>query len=327
MLLEKRKKMPNIVHNSCMIDPRLMTLRTFAACGSVAATAKLTGYSPSAVSAQLRELQRMLGMQLLAKDGRGVRLTSTGRHLVAESDKLVTEWERLRSSALTAEGRVQSHLGLGGFSTAAAQLLAPLAAQLRTTRPDVEVQVIEASPARCYELLIAERIDLAVVVAMQTESHMEEEFQFQQTTLLNDPLDVVLPADHPLAGRETVRLEELAEDRWISDTPGSAYRALFTAAFTAVGVSPRVAHEALEWETMVAFVGAGLGVGLLPRLATIGSTGNVRRLRLVGPGRPTRRIVASVRTGSMDSPLVGESLQILQATAHRILSERLVEEN
>ena len=63
---------------------------------------------------------------------------------------------------MEAGDQVQSHFGLGGFSTAAAQLLAPLAATLRSTRPSLEVQVLEANPARCFDLLVAERIDLAV---------------------------------------------------------------------------------------------------------------------------------------------------------------------
>ena len=82
-LQQKRKILKITMQNRCMIDPRLITLRVFARCGTIGATAELTGYSPSAVSAQLRELQRVLGMQLLAKDGRGVRLTATGRFLVA----------------------------------------------------------------------------------------------------------------------------------------------------------------------------------------------------------------------------------------------------
>jgi DNA-binding transcriptional LysR family regulator len=315
-----------MVHNVCMIDPRLTTLRVFARCGTVGATAELTGYSPSAVSAQLRELQRVLGMQLLAKDGRGVRLTATGRFLVAGSDTLITEWERLRAAALEAGDQVQSHFGLGGFSTAAAQLLAPLAAALRSSRPLLEVQVLEANPARCFDLLVAERIDLAVIVAMQSETYVEEDPRFEQTTLLNDPLDVILPSDHRLASRETVTLEELATEPWITEAPGSTYHALFTAAFTAVGVTPRIAHEAVEWETQIAFVGAGLGVGLLPRLAPLGSAENVTRLRITGQGKPARRIVAAVRKGSLGSPLIKESLGILQARAKRILTERLEEE-
>ena len=157
------------MHNGCMIDPRLITLRVFARCGSVGTTAELTGYSPSAVSAQLRELQRVLGMKLLTKDGRGVRLTATGRFLVAGSDSLIADWESLRAAAMTAGDQVQSRFGLGGFSTAAAQLLAPLAATLRSTRPLLEVHVIEANPARCFDLLVAERIDLAVIIAMQSD--------------------------------------------------------------------------------------------------------------------------------------------------------------
>ncbi|MGO2480292.1 helix-turn-helix domain-containing protein, partial [Glutamicibacter ardleyensis] len=62
-----------------MIDPRLITLRVFSSVGTVARTAELTGYSPSAVSAQLRELQRSLGIKLLIKDGRGIQLTVAGR--------------------------------------------------------------------------------------------------------------------------------------------------------------------------------------------------------------------------------------------------------
>lgn len=314
------------MHNSCMIDSRLMTLRTFAACGTVAATAELTGYSPSAVSAQLRELQRALGVALLVKEGRRVRLTAAGRHLVAGSDGLVAEWERLHASTLNADDQVRSSLGLGGFSSAAAQLLAPLAKHLREEYPDVAVQLIEASPQRCFELLVAERIDVAVVVSMQAGHSVEDEARFEQVALLDDLLDVVVPADHPLAMAGKVRLEELAGDNWITDAPGSTYRALFTAAFTAIGVSPRIAHESQEWETMTAFVAAGLGVGFLPRLAPLGGSESVRRLRLIGPSRPTRRVVAAVRRGSLGSALVGESLDFLQAAARRIVDSRLVDE-
>jgi len=161
---------------------------------------------------------------------------------------------------------------------------------------------------------------------MQSDMHADEDQRFEQTTLLNDPLDVILPSDHRLATRETVTLEELATDPWITEAPGSAYHALFTAAFTAVGVTPRIAHEAVEWETQIAFVGAGLGVGLLPRLATLGSAENVTRLPISGRGKPSRRIVAAVRKGSIGSPLIKDSLAILQDRAKRILTERLEDE-
>ncbi|RZU63324.1 LysR family transcriptional regulator [Zhihengliuella halotolerans] len=308
-----------------MIDHRLTTLRAFASCGTIAATAELTGYSPSAVSAQLRELQNSLGMRLLVKEGRGLQLTSAGRSLVLRSDALVAEWERIKATAMSESGEAPTDFGLGGFSTAASNLLVPLAADMRRTRPEVRVHVAEASPSRCLELLAAERIDLAVVVATEAEASLGSDARFQETTLLNDPLDVMIPADHEHAGRESISLTELAGEAWISDAVGTPYRSLFAAAFTAVGVTPRVEHEATEWETATALVGAGMGLGLIPRLASLGGAENVTRLPISGLGRPTRRIVATIRRGTEGAPLIADSLGFLRTTARRLLSERLDE--
>jgi DNA-binding transcriptional LysR family regulator len=104
--------------------------------------------------------------------------------------------------------------------------------------------------------------------------------------------------------------------------PGSTYRALFTAAFVAVGQTPRVVHQSAEWDSMTAFVSAGLGVGFLPRLAPLSGVKNVVRLRLAGPNRPVRRILAVGRRGSLESPLIRESLAMLQQSARGILAER-----
>ncbi|GAB3754000.1 LysR family transcriptional regulator [Zhihengliuella somnathii] len=303
-----------------MIDQRLMTLRTFSVCGTVAATAELTGYSRSAVSAQLRELQQSVGMKLMVKDGRGLRLTAAGRHLVSQTDSLVAEWDRIKSEALTVGQQTQKRFGIGGFSTAATSLLAPLASNLRRTQPEVQVQVVEASPARCFELLVTERIDLAVVVAMQTDIHVDGDPRFELTPLLTDPLDVMLPADHAYADRESISLEEVASEAWITSAPGTTYHALFTAAFTAVGATARVEHETLEWETAIALVGAGMGVGLVPRLVSLGEVENVTRVHLSGAGKPSRRIVAAVRSGTAGSPLIKSSLDYLKSTARCVIA-------
>jgi DNA-binding transcriptional LysR family regulator len=313
-----------IVHNVCMIDPRLVTLRAFAECGTVHATAELTGYSPSAVSSQLKELQRSLGMRLVTKSGRGLRLTSTGRALVEGSDHLMAEWERVRSAALSAGDSNPSALGLGGFSTAATNLLAPLAGSLKHTHPAMTVRVVEADPARCFDLLLSEKIDLAVIVAMQATTVVDP--RFEQIPLLDDPLDVIVHAGHPAARWNSVKLADLAGEPWITGESGGVYHALFTAAFAAAGRTPHVAHHVIEWETSMALVEAGVGIGLLPRLAPLTGTGNVIRLELTGPNRPVRKIVAAVRAGSSTSPLIRSCLQTLRDTATTIMESRSAEE-
>lgn len=309
-----------------MIDSRLHVLRTFGTCGTVSATAELTGYSPSAVSAQLREYQRALGMKLLVKDGRGLRLTSTGRYLVERSDDLIEQWEHIRASALSAGEQTPTDFGIGGFSTAASNLLAPLAAHMKRTKPQVHVRVVEAPPARCFELLVAERIDLAVVIAMQADVQVDDDPRFEQIILLNDPLDVIVSSEHPVAGRSSVTLNELAREDWITDAPGSSYRSLFTAAFTAVGITPRITHEIAEWETSIALVEAGVGIGLMPRLVSLESVRDVVRVQIAGDHVPTRRIVAAMRAGSLKSPLIRDSLSHLRDTARMILGTRLEQE-
>lgn len=306
-----------------MIDPRLLVLRTFAKSGTVAATAELTGYSPSAVSAQLREYQRAVGMRLLIKDGRGLRLTATGRYLVDQTDQLVADWERIRSAALSAGDQTPRTFGIGGFSTAASNLLAPLAAHLQSAHPVVNVHVIEAPPARCFDLLIAERIDLAVVIAMQADVQVDDDPRFEQLALLDDPLDVMVSASHPVAQRNSVTLQELAREVWITDAPGSSYRALFTSAFTAAGITPKITHEIAEWETGMALIEVGVGIGLVPRLASFETTRDVVRVRISGEHPPTRKIIAVMRTGSLESPLIRQSLAHLRQTARNILGTRL----
>ncbi|MGB4776893.1 LysR family transcriptional regulator [Microbacterium sp.] len=305
-----------------MIDHRLATLRAFALCGTVSATAELVGASASTVSTHLRELQREFGVKLVTKDGRGLRLTSAGRRLVTGSDALVEAWERIRADVLRGEQQGPIAFGIGGFSTAAANLLAPLAGHLRETQAGARVHVIEADPERCLELLAAERLDLALVIAAQATVTNERDDRFDQVSLFDDPLDVMMPTWHTLASRKVVTLRELAREDWITDQRGGPYRALFTAAFTAAGVTPRIAHEAVEWETAIALVGAGMGMGLVPRLMRVEGFENVVRVGLSGPERPSRRVLAVVRRGSMDAPLVQESLRFLNRRVREVLAHR-----
>ena len=174
---------------------------------------------------------------------------------------------------------------------------------------------------------VAERIDLAVVIAMQADVQVDDDPRFEQITLLNDPLDVIVSAEHPVAGRNSVTLQELAREDWTTDAPGSSYHALFTAAFTAIGTTPRIAHEVAEWETSMALVEAGVGIGLVPRLASLESVRDVVRVRIAGDRGPMRKIVAAMRAGSLESPLIRDSLSHLRRTARQILGTRLDQES
>ena len=132
-----------------------------------------------------------------------------------------------------------------------------------------------------------------------------------------DPLRIALPAGHPLAGGGSggaVELSDLSGERWIAGRPGTHCGAVVMTAARAAGFEPDVVAHGNEFATMLALVAAGLGVALVPGLAT--AAGAVPGVALLEP-RPARnrRIYAAVRPGSGRRAAVAAVLAALAARA------------
>ncbi len=309
-----------IVQNDCMIDSRLNVLRVVAARGTVTAAAEALNFSPSAVSHQLRSLANDLGVPLLEQDGRGIRLTESARILLKHADDLYALWEEIRSELAETDPDQIRSLRLCGFSTAASALLPHVAAKVRATHPRCAVRIIEADPEECFELLLAQQADLAVVVATAS-TPPRTDTRFDQKELLDDPLDLLVPADHELAGRTSVLLSEAANEPWIMDRPGRAHHRLVLTACAAAGFTPSIAHESSEWDTGAALVGAGLGVALIPRLARIPTGDRIVRVPLRGDPTPARHILTGVRRGSRRQPPIATALNALEDIASQRMAK------
>ncbi len=308
--------MQRIVQNCCMIDPRLHVLRVLAQRGTVTAVAEALNYTPSAVSHQLRSLARELGVTLLVHEGRGVRLTPAAQILVAHADELFTRWEEMRADIARGADEELGRLVLAGFSTGAAALLPYAAKAVRAGRPGLTVQIIEADPQECFDLLLSGEADVAVVVATDSLPPSIDP-RFDQRPLLDDPLDLLVPADHHLAQRDSVPLEEAADELWIGDRPGRPHHQLVLTACAAAGFTPAIVHYGVEWDTGAALVGAGFGVALVPRLARLPAGYPVARVRLRGDPSPARHILTVVRRGSRDQPVIADALRALEDVASR----------
>lgn len=303
-----------------MIDPRLHVLRVLAERGTVTAAATALQYTPSAVSHQLRTLARDLGVTLLEPDGRGLRLTTAGQVLLERVDGLFAHWEEINADlARSATGHAGT-VGLCGFSTAAAALLPYAAARVRAAHPLAVVRIIEADPVECFDLLLTGGADVAVVVSIPSLPPMHDP-RFDQAPLLEDPLDLLVSDDHPLAARPSVSLADAAAEPWILDRPGRPYRQLVQAACATAGFSPAIAHEAAEWETGAALVDAGLGVALVPRLAHLPSGYRITRVPLHGDPSPVRQVLSGIRGGSGRQPVVATALEAL-AEATTLTADR-----
>jgi DNA-binding transcriptional LysR family regulator len=128
--------------------------------------------------------------------------------------------------------------------------------------------------------------------------------------LLDDPFDVALPVDHPLADRDSVTVKELAGDDWISWSTGQICHDWLVRTLRVQGVEPRVMHTASEHSTQLALVGAGLGAAVIPRLGREPAPRSVRFVA-IDPS-PTRRIFALWRDSATARPAIGATLDALQ---------------
>lgn len=291
-----------------MIDRRLRVLRAIERHGTVTAAAEVCRMTTSAASHQMQALARELGVVLLEQEGRGVRLTSAARTLLAHGEALTAQWERAVADLAThGAGDVGGTLRFCGFSTAAAAVVPQALDRLRREHPALRLHLRETEPSRSFDLLAAGDADIAVVVATPNIPPVSDA-AFDQQTLYDEPLDLLVGAGHPVVGRPDVALSEMAADPWICSSPGRAYHQLVTLACTSAGFAPDVAHYADEWDTGAALVARGFGVALVPRLADLPARHDTRRIPIGAPPVPIRRVIAAVRAGSQEQPTIAAGL-------------------
>lgn len=301
-----------------MIDPKLRVLQLVAHHGTVTAAAAALHYTPSAVSHQLRQLADELGVELVVPSGRGIRLTAAAATVLRHADVLHAQAERARAELAAATDEPSGSFTLCGFSTAATHLLPPAAAVLRDHYPQLNVRVIEAEPTRCFDLLLTGDADLALLVAT-SDTPASSDTRFDQHPLLDDPLDLVVPSDHPLTTRRRVTLADAADEPWIVGQPGTTYHHLVRTACMAAGFTPNIAHYADEWDTGTALVAHHFGIILVPRLARLAEGWPVARIPLSGEPAPARRILTATRLGSRDHPVITTARNTITTTANDLM--------
>ncbi|MEU0620195.1 LysR family transcriptional regulator [Streptomyces rubiginosohelvolus] len=291
---------------------KLRILRTLRDRGTVTATAEALLMTPSAVSQQLTNLAKQLGVDLLEAQGRRVRLTDAAHLVLRHAEAVFAQLERAEAE-LTGYLRGEAgEVRVAAFSTAVPALVVPAVRLLRDgDRPGPDVRVREAEAAQAYELLTAGEVDLALSLAAHAPTARDPRFSL--FPLLADPLDVALPAGHPLAEAPGLRLADLAADRWIFGGSGP-WSEITTAACEAAGFVPEQAHSAAGWTAILALVEAGMGVALVPRMAARERREDVV-MRVLEADRPRRHVVAAVRHGAENGPAVARVLAALTETA------------
>ncbi|RCH70703.1 LysR family transcriptional regulator [Streptomyces sp. SDr-06] len=294
---------------------RLRTLDAVARHGSVGGAADTLHVTTSAVSQQLAKLEREAGQPLLAKNGRGVRLTDAGRLLAEHAARILSQVQVAQAELEAQRGRVVGELRIAGFATAARGLFPAALAALRAEHPRLAVRSEEMEADESVRGVLLGDLDLALVLDWYNKP-LPLPDGLAKRAVLDDLADVALCADHPLAGRDVVDLEEFAEDEWITWPEGEFCNEWLMFTLRGKGIEPRAAHVAREHATQLALVEAGLGVSIAPRLGRGPVPEGVR----VVPVRDamSRHVYAVWRADADRRPSIRAAVDALAAAGERL---------
>ncbi|MFD9126677.1 LysR family transcriptional regulator [Kitasatospora sp. NPDC059571] len=288
---------------------RLRALHAVAVHGSVGGAAAALGFTPSAVSQQITKLERETRTVLLERQGRGVVLTDAAVRLADTAQQLLALVEQAEVTLEERRGQAVGRLLIASFATGARGLLPGVLAGLRATCPDLDVRLLEADPYAAAELVARGEVDLAVVQDWPTVPLPVQE-GLSRLDLGLDPVDLLVPADSPLAELDAVPVARLLGQRWISVPPGNICHDWLVGTLREAGEEPDVLYQVGEFETQIALIAAGLGLGLVPRLGR-GPLPPGVAARPVVP-EPTRRVYALWRTQASRRPAITEALHAMQ---------------
>jgi DNA-binding transcriptional LysR family regulator len=269
--------------------------------GSMRAVAAATGYSTSAVSAQLAALERDAGVALLERDGRRVRLTHAGQRLAVHARTILAAADAARAD-LAADAPVAGRVRVAAYASALARDCLIVTCELGETHPGLEVELEEREPDEALALLEDGDVDVAFVYDYSLAPRPARP-GVELRELCTTPMMLALP--QALAEPATVRgaadLAVLAEEGWIVNSRGREDDELIARVAARAGFVPRVRHRADALDVVMTLVGAGLGVALIP--ASVAPQPGVRLVEL-GAVAATRRMLVATRPGHAAWPPV-----------------------
>jgi len=305
-----------------MLDLKLLTtFREVALRRSFSDAATILGYTQPAVSQHVSRLETTLGVRLLERDARGVHATPAGELLLTRASALLDAARRAEDDVREAAGAGRPTVRIGAFASLAGGLLPGATRDLRARRPDLRLEIKVLEPEDSIDALLADRLDVATIIDSELLP-LGVRPGVEHVHLCDDPLFVVMGNDHPMAGRPSIGLEELAGEGWLMPDVGGtcADSNIVLRACRDAGFEPDVRLSFDDYPALQGMAAAGVGIALLPSLATSNLRADVTVIPLRGQP-PARRIQAAVRVGEKD-PLVDHVIEALRAAGRALPSGR-----
>ena len=266
-----------------MNPPDLRRLRYFVAVAEelhFGRAARRLNVSQPPLSVQIRTLEREVGTALLIRTQRRVELTEAGRVLLDEARRLLDQAEAAVIHARRAAEGAVGRLSIGFVSTVDYSILPPLVRRFRQKHPGIALKLLELTGDRQQMLLQSGELDLGLSILPSSAAGLT------RRPVLREPLIAAVPASHALAARRRTALRSLAAEPFIQ-FPRELAPGLYDLAIAAcqkAGFTPHLAQEAIQMQTILGLVAAGLGVAVVPQCMSKLQRPDVRYLALDARG-------------------------------------------
>ncbi|UFS61044.1 LysR family transcriptional regulator [Subtercola endophyticus] len=249
---------------------RLELLRELAERGSITEVARATHRTPSAVSQQLRVLEREAGLPLTEKAGRGIVLTDAGRALARSAADIAVAIER--ADALWDEFRHDptGEVSLATFPTGG-QMLLPGVLHRLSRQSGLTLHASDRDPVSEHFPDLTNDFDIVIAHAPSRPPALWQGRGLEVVHLMTEPLDVALPPGHPLAGEPSVSPTDLVGDQWIGVPWGYPFEQTLYDISAAAGAPVNIVQRFADTRVTEALVAAGLGIAILPRYTAGGA--------------------------------------------------------
>lgn len=295
---------------------RLRVFQEVARQRSFSAAAQALDYSQPAISHHVSRLELELGVRLLRRERSGVTVTPAGEVLLEHARALLERSAEAEAHVARVADEPDREIRVAAFATASATLVADAVVALRDHPHPVAMRLVEGDPGDAVAALRLRHVDVAI--AFDDPQHpLAFEDDIVAEHLLDDPMWLALPRDHPLAGEDGIEIGRLRDQEWIQgageETPASL---ILMAACLAAGFEPRVAFNTGNFGVVQELVANRIGVALVPALAFVrGHAGVVARPLL--PETPARRIWMLHRWADGAEPHEAAMLEALREAAAR----------
>ena len=296
---------------------QLEILRELGSLGSLTAVADTLRVTPSAVSQQLAALQREFQVPLTRREGRTLALTDAGRALAHAGADVIDAMAAARGAVAAFERSESGRVRLCGFHSAAQALFGPLIAELRDRDAGPDLRLSDEDVAQDDFPALTAHYDLVLAHRLKHSAPWPST-GVEVIPLLQEPLDIALPVDHPLTAHAELSPLHLAREPWVASRAGYSPDDLLGAIAALADTPLNVVHRVNDYASAASIIAAGAAIGLVPRY-TVGSAHDGLVLRPLIGLNATRNVDLLTRPENLHRRSVQTVVAALRATIAQLV--------